>query len=86
MPEPNPTAPELRRGLAFGIAAYGLWGLIPLYFKTIVHVGPCEVLAQGVFWSCLLLAALVALTGRGRSSSSFCVTGISCAAWRPAPC
>ncbi len=66
MPLPTPADAESRRGLAFGIAAYGLWGLIPLYFKTIVHVGPCEVLAQRVLWSCLLLSALVALAGRGR--------------------
>jgi chloramphenicol-sensitive protein RarD len=69
MPSPRtlPAAqdhPDSRRGLAYGIAAYGLWGLIPLYFKAIVHVGPYEVLAQRVFWSCVLLTTIIVLVGR----------------------
>ncbi len=53
-----------RHGLIYGIAAYGLWGLIPLYFKAIVQVGPLEILAQRVFWSCVLLTTIVVLFGR----------------------
>ncbi len=64
MPISNQADAEARRGLVFGIAAYGLWGLIPLYFKSIVHVGPWEVLAQRVLWSAVLLTAIVAFTGR----------------------
>jgi chloramphenicol-sensitive protein RarD len=49
-------------GFAYGIAAYGLWGVIPLYFKLLTHVAPTEVLAHRAVWSfTVLLAAVLAL-------------------------
>ncbi len=53
-----------RQGAIYGILSYGLWGLIPLYFKLVSHVAPEEVLAQRVVWSCVLLAVLITLVGR----------------------
>jgi len=53
-----------RQGLAYGIAAYGLWGLVPLYFKTVEHVSPLEVLAHRAVWSCLVLMTMVILDGQ----------------------
>jgi chloramphenicol-sensitive protein RarD len=50
----------------YGIAAYGLWGLIPLYFKAVRSVAPPEVLAHRALWSFVLLALLVSLLGRWR--------------------
>ena len=29
-----------RVGLLYGLGAYGLWGLIPLYFKAVADVAP----------------------------------------------
>lgn len=55
---------ESRRGVVFGIAAYGLWGLIPLYFKSVTLVAPTEVLAHRALWSFVLLAAVVGLLGQ----------------------
>lgn len=55
-----------RRGVIYGILSYGLWGLIPLYFKLVQHVLPEEVLAQRVIWSLVLLAGLVTALGRWR--------------------
>jgi len=52
------------RGAVYGIAAYGLWGLIPLYFKAVDQVAPSEVLAHRAFWSFVFLAVLVGLVGR----------------------
>jgi chloramphenicol-sensitive protein RarD len=51
-------------GVWYGIAAYGLWGLIPLYFKAVAHVAPPEVLAHRALWSFVFLAVLVRLMGR----------------------
>jgi chloramphenicol-sensitive protein RarD len=51
-------------GVVCGIAAYGLWGLIPLYFKTVAQVAPLEVLAHRAIWSFVVLAVLVWLLGR----------------------
>jgi chloramphenicol-sensitive protein RarD len=50
----------------YGVLSYGLWGLIPLYFKLVAAVSPEEVLAQRVVWSFALLALLITLVGRWR--------------------
>ena len=55
-----------RQGVIYGILSYGLWGLVPLYFKLVADVSPPEVLAQRVIWSFVLLAAVVTLAGRWR--------------------
>ncbi len=51
-------------GVLFGMAAYGLWGLIPLYFKAVAQVAPLTVLAHRALWSFVVLAVLVLLLGR----------------------
>lgn len=51
-------------GLLYGAAAYGLWGLIAIYFKAVAHVTPVEVLAHRAVWSFVVLAVLVGLLGR----------------------
>lgn len=53
-----------RQGMIYGVLSYGLWGLIPLYFKLVADVWPPEVLAQRVIWAWLLLAVLITLVGR----------------------
>ncbi len=53
-----------RQGVLCAVAAYGCWGLIPLYFKTVAQVPPLEVLAHRVAWSLVLLALLVTLARR----------------------
>jgi chloramphenicol-sensitive protein RarD len=55
-----------RSGLAYGLAAYGLWGLVPLYFKAIARVPPLEVLAHRVVWSVLVLGCLISWGRRWR--------------------
>jgi chloramphenicol-sensitive protein RarD len=46
------------------IAAYGLWGLIPFYFRSLGDLPPLEVLAHRVIWSLVFLAALLTLGRR----------------------
>jgi chloramphenicol-sensitive protein RarD len=55
-----------RRGLAFGVGAYVLWGLLPLYFRLLGPIDAGEIVAQRVLWSALLVAVLVVAVGRGR--------------------
>ncbi|GLW65880.1 protein RarD [Actinomadura rubrobrunea] len=43
--------------MLYGIAAYGLWGLFPLYWPLLKPAGPVEILAHRIMWS--LAAALV---------------------------
>lgn len=47
-----------RRGVLFGVAAYSIWGLFPLYFELLEPSGALEVLAHRCLW-CLLGVALL---------------------------
>ena len=50
-------------GLPYAVAAYGIWGFVPLFFKLISSVPPVEVLAQRIIWS-LPLCFLIMLFRR----------------------
>ena len=52
-----------RAGLAFGLLAYGLWGVLPIYFKQLGAVSPFDIVAHRVLWSLLFLGLLLAVTG-----------------------
>ena len=60
----NRSSRDAEVGLAYGIAAYAWWGLIPVYFKLVAHLPPLAVLAHRIVWSFVFLAALVALRRR----------------------
>lgn len=49
----------MRIGLAYGVAAYAWWGLIPIYFKLVAHIPPLGVLAHRVVWSFAFFAILL---------------------------
>ncbi len=51
-------------GLLYGLGAYGLWGLVPIYFKNVQAVPPREMLAHRIVWSAILLIVVLALAGR----------------------
>ena len=53
-----------RRGTLYGIAAYGLWGLFPLYWPLLEPAGAVEILAHRIVWSLVVVVALLALGGR----------------------
>lgn len=54
--------PEGRRGTAYGLLAYTLWGTFPLFFRLLERSGPVEIVAHRVFWSLMLCLAIVAVT------------------------
>ncbi|UWQ04575.1 EamA family transporter RarD [Aliiroseovarius crassostreae] len=54
------------RGLAFVIAAYVLWGFLPLYMKALSHVLPAEVVVHRVIWSVPVAGAVLIVMGRTR--------------------
>ena len=59
----NTTEPaQSRLGLIYGLGAYGLWGVIPLYFYALRDLPPLEVLAsrEGDFEG-KMLASVVAM-------------------------
>ena len=59
--------PESRRGLIHGATAYGLWGLLPLYFHLLDQVDAGEIVAQRILWSVVLLVPIVLMLGRRKS-------------------
>jgi chloramphenicol-sensitive protein RarD len=68
-PETTPTTvPEsLGRGLAFGLGAYGLWGVLPIFFLLLAPTGSVEVVAWRVLFSLVFCALLLTVTrGWGR--------------------
>lgn len=64
-------ADAVRAGSIYAIAAFGFWGLTPIYYKLLPHVPPAEILAHRVVWSVVFGAAFVTLArswGAVRSS------------------
>ncbi|MFD2623729.1 EamA family transporter RarD [Streptomyces chumphonensis] len=54
---------ETRTGLLYGFAAYGMWGLLPLYWHLLQSTSAAEVMAHRMVWS-LPTAALILLAVR----------------------
>ena len=54
---------EVGRGTLLGFAAYGLWGLFPLYFDALKPAGAWEILAHRILWT-LLFCVVVLLVAR----------------------
>ncbi|MFE3326019.1 EamA family transporter RarD [Streptomyces sp. NPDC059176] len=53
---------EQRAGLLYGIGAYGMWGLVPLFWPLLKPAGALEILAHRMVWSLAVVAlALLAL-------------------------
>ncbi|MCA2492942.1 EamA family transporter RarD, partial [Vibrio sp. 2175-1] len=48
-----------RQGVLLAVGAYTMWGIAPMYFKSIAQVSPLEILSHRVIWSFFLLAALL---------------------------
>ena len=49
-------------GIVFGIGAYGLWGLMPLYFFLLQPAGAVEIVANRVLWSLIFCVLLITIT------------------------
>lgn len=52
------------QGTLYGVAAYVIWGMAPLFWQLLVPARPMEVLAHRVVWSMVILVAMVRLQGR----------------------
>jgi chloramphenicol-sensitive protein RarD len=56
--------PESRRGFLLGVAAYGIWGLFPLYWPLLEPAGAVEILAHRILWSCITMGLLILVLRR----------------------
>ncbi|MFV8572069.1 EamA family transporter RarD [Marinobacter sp. SBS5] len=55
---------ETSKGVAYGLAAYTMWGSFPLYFALFEGIPAWEVLIHRVVWSCVFLAVVISLLKR----------------------
>jgi chloramphenicol-sensitive protein RarD len=62
-PAPSPQA----AGLAYAVAAYGLWGFMPVYIKAVGAAPVLEVLCHRVVWALVLLLGLSTAQGQLRA-------------------
>jgi chloramphenicol-sensitive protein RarD len=62
-PDALGSSAEVRKGTILGFAAYGIWGLFPLYFDALRPAGPWEILSHRILWT-LLFCAVVLLVRR----------------------
>lgn len=56
---------QFRFGLIYGLIAYTIWGLIPVYFHAMRGVFAGEILAHRIVWSFPIVLTLVALQPGG---------------------
>ena len=50
---------KARAGFFYGLAAYGLWGVMPVYFKWLKAVPSIDIVAHRIVWSLIVLVLLV---------------------------
>ena len=59
---------RFNKGLLFGISAYIIWGLLPLYWQLVEEAGAYEILAHRGIWSLLICISLLALRKQLKSA------------------
>ena len=62
-------------GFWSGVAAYTIWGLVPLYWKLLKHVPAIQVLSHRIVWSLAVLIILIAALRPGRRTTLGAVSG-----------
>lgn len=71
---------EIRSGVLFGLIAYSLWGVFPVYFKWIETVAPTEVLVHRIVWA-VPFGALIIIARRQWSEVRAAILDRSMIAW-----
>lgn len=57
----------MRRGITFGLVAYGVWGLFPLFWPLLEPAGAPEILAHRVVWSLVFMAVVLTVRRHWRT-------------------
>ncbi len=56
-----------KKGVLLAIGAYTMWGIAPIYFKTITFVPALEILSHRVIWSFFFLAIIIHFSHQWRN-------------------
>ncbi|TRY33954.1 EamA family transporter RarD [Aliiglaciecola sp. M165] len=54
----------IKAGVLFALAAYGMWGFAPMYFKLLMELPAPEILVHRIVWSVAVLVLLVWTMGQ----------------------
>jgi len=52
----------MKKGILYGIGAYALWGVFPIYWKFLHQVSAFQVIGHRISWSFVLLAVYIVAT------------------------
>ncbi len=63
----TPQKTVLSSGIISAVSAYIMWGIVPLYFKLLEHIGADEILIHRIVWSTVLLLLIVFLSKKWQS-------------------
>lgn len=55
---------SVKAGVLFALAAYGMWGFAPIYFKLLMDLPAPDILVHRIVWSVVVLIVLVTFTGK----------------------
>jgi chloramphenicol-sensitive protein RarD len=53
-------------GALYAVGAYGIWGIVPIYWKWLADVPALELVAPRIVWTAALLVVILAISGRAR--------------------
>ena len=56
---PPPDRRTTLAGIACGLAAYGMWGFFPLFFRQLGHVSPVDLLCNRALWGCVFVSLIL---------------------------
>jgi chloramphenicol-sensitive protein RarD len=59
---------DSRAGILFGLGTYLFWGLMPLYWRLLLHVDAVETTVHRILWCMPFVVVLVLATGRWRAT------------------
>jgi chloramphenicol-sensitive protein RarD len=56
----------MKKGVLYGIGAYILWGILPIYWKWLQAVPAIQIISHRIIWSFVLLALILFVTRQWR--------------------
>jgi chloramphenicol-sensitive protein RarD len=57
----------MNSGLLYALAAYLLWGVLPIYWKWLQHVPAAQIIGHRIGWSFVLLLGIIFAAGQWRT-------------------
>lgn len=75
---PNMSQPQ--KGIAAALAAFSMWGILPVFWKSLSFLAPASIVAHRTFWS-LILLLVIALVAKNATPLKALFRSPSTLAW-----